>query len=185
MRTRVWLAAIRDVFQRMGAGGVVALLLLVAALGAGLVVAPGLAADNRELAAQLAQLEARPASPSGAAAAARYDPADPAAALWDQLPAADRFAPFVDALQAQAARRGVVIDRTEYRFQPVLGNRALRTQLILPAHGDYVRIRAWLEDTLHDFPSASLQELALHRVSEGSAQLDARVVIAFYTRSAK
>ena len=134
---------------------------------------------------EIARLSQPPSAGSaGERSRPHYDAADPASAVLDQLPAADRFAPFVDALQAEAARRGVAIDRTEYRIQPVLGGRALRTQLILPARGDYPRIRGWLEGVLHDHPSASLQELALRRANDGAAMLEARVVIAFYTRSA-
>jgi hypothetical protein len=185
MRARVMAAAVRDVIQRLGLAGVCAFVLLLLAAAGALLVAPRLAASNRALAGEIAQLS-QPAAAGSAAERSRphYDAADPAAALLDQLPAADRFAPFVDALQAEASHRGVVIDRTEYRIQPVLGGRALRTQLILPARGDYPRIRGWLEGVLHDYPSASLQELALHRATDGAAMLEARVVIAFYTRSA-
>jgi len=185
MTATVLLARLRDAIQRFGWPGVVGLLLCLLAAAVGLLAAPQMAAGNREFAAETERLAHPVAAPAGRAPGPRYDAADPASALVGQLPPADGFGAFVDALQAQAAAHGVAIDRTEYRIQPVLGNRALRSQLVLPAHGTYPQLRAWLEATLHDFPSSSLQELALRRTGDGSAALEARVVIAFYTRSAK
>ncbi|HUN92470.1 MAG TPA: hypothetical protein VMU33_10460 [Burkholderiaceae bacterium] len=184
MRPAVILAIVRDVAQRLGAPGVAASVLLVVALVLGAVVGPRLAADNRAVSARIAELQARGPAGGAAATGTPFDPLDPAAALVEQLPAADRFPAFVDALQAEASRRGVAVDRTEYRMQPLVGQRVLRAQLVLPAHGGYVQVRGWLEAVLHDFPSASVQELALHRVADGAGDVDARVVLAFYTRSA-
>ena len=186
MDPELMVAQLRDVAQRLGRGGLAAGALLALALVLGLVAGPRLAADNRAARAALALDRAR-LDQSGAAARTRpsFDPADPAAAVLEQLPPADQLAAFVDALQAQATHRGVAIERTEYRVQPVLGQRAVRTQLVLPAHGGYPQLRGWLEATLHDFPSAALEQLALRRSSDGSAALDAEVVLAFYARGAR
>jgi hypothetical protein len=108
--------------------------------------------------------------------------ADPIGTIIGQLPAADQLPTFVEAVQAQAGRKGLSIDRTEYRVQKALAGRALRYQLTMPAHGAYPQIRTWLEALLHDYPSAALDELSLHREADGSGQLEARVTLSFYSQ---
>ncbi len=111
--------------------------------------------------------------------------ADPVTAIVAQLPPADQVPAFVESVQTEAARRGLQIDRTEYRVQKELGGRVYRYQLQMPAHGTYPQLRAWLATLLHDFPRAGLDELSMRRASDGSSQLDARVSFAFYSQGVR
>jgi Tfp pilus assembly protein PilO len=158
--------------------GLAALVLSAAtAVGGRIWLDPANAALREELAQMNEQL-ARARRPDAAFNA----PADPIAAIVAQLPPADQLPAFVESVQAQASRKGLQIDRTEYRVQKALAGRALRYQLSMPAHGAYPKLRNWVEQLLHDYPSAALDELSLHRESDGSAQLEARVTLSFYSR---
>jgi hypothetical protein len=182
--TPVLLARVRYVGSRVGAigwaglaGALLALLLVAAAR---LNVDPA----NHEAADHIADLRARFDRASLPGAALR-DPADAMAAVAAQLPAADQAPGFIQDVQAGAARDGVRIDRTEYRIQSALGGRAQQLQLVMPAHGTYPQLRTWLQALLSGHPSAALDELALHRETDGAAQLEARVMLTFYTRAVR
>lgn len=170
--------------MRIGAIGWCGLAALT--LGAALIVVgrAGLDPADRATAAELAQLKERlargrlPDPTLGAAS-------DPIAMIVSQLPAADGVPAFVEKVQEKATRRSLQIDRTEYRVQKALGGRALRYQLAMPAHGVYPQLRGWLEELLHDYPSAALDELALRRESDGNGQLEARVSLSFYSQAVR
>jgi hypothetical protein len=176
LRARLAYAARR--IGPVGWAGIAALLVAVAlAAGARLWLDPANRALTAE-AAQLKELIARARRPD-----ARFNPiADPVGTIVAQLPPADQLPAFVEAVQAQAGRKGLQIDRTEYRVQKTLSGRALRYQLSMPAHGGYPQIRTWLEALLHDYPSAALDELSMHRAADGSPQLDARITLSFYSQ---
>ena len=91
MTPKLLVARLRDAIQRLGAPGMVALLLWLVAIVAGLVVAPRLAADNRAFAAGTTRLAQAAAAPAARERHPRYDAADPAAALVGQLPEAGRL----------------------------------------------------------------------------------------------
>jgi hypothetical protein len=161
--------------------GVGAMLLALAMFGAShLQLDPG----NRAAIEDIAQLQAQIARASAPGAALR-NPTDAMAAVAGQLPAADQVPVFIQDVQNRASRGGVQIERTEYRMQSALGNRALQLQLVLPAHGTYPQLRTWLESLLHDHPSAALDELSLRREHDGTAQLEARVIFSFYSQAVR
>ena len=161
----------------VGWGGLAALTLASVVLLAGpIVVDP----SNRGLSEELAQLKQqldRSHRPPTLAAVA-----DPVALIVAQLPPPEQVPRFVREVQEEASRRGLQIDRTEYRVQKSLGARALRYQLTMPAHGSYPQLRAWLEALLHDYPSAALDELSLRREADGAGRLEAHVTLSLYSQ---
>jgi hypothetical protein len=161
-----------------GWSGIAALLVAVAVAAGGRMWLDSANLTMGAEAAQLKDLIARARRPES-----RLNPiGDPIGTIVAQLPPADQLPAFVEAVQSQAGRKGLQIDRTEYRVQKALAGRALRYQLSMPAHGGYPQIRTWLEALLHDYPSAALDELSMHRSGDGSAQLDARVTLSFYSK---
>jgi hypothetical protein len=141
---------------------------------------PAIRAETEDL----ARFEAQLAKASVPGAALR-NPTDAIGAVADQLPPAERMPTFIQDVQERAQRGGVRIDRTEYRVQSALGKRALRLQLVLPAHGTYPQLRGWLESLLHQHPSAALDELTLRRETEGSVQLESHVVFSYYCQAVR
>jgi hypothetical protein len=141
---------------------------------------PTIQADTGEL----AQLQVQLARASAPGAPLR-DPLDAIGAVADQLPAAERMPAFIQDVQDRAQHGGVRIDRTEYRVQSALGKRALRLQLVMPAHGTYPQLRRWIESLLHEHPSAALDEVTLRREAEGAVQLESHVVFSYYCQAVR
>lgn len=129
-----------------------------------------------------AVLERRLAKASAPDADLRNE-ADPAAAVAAQLPAPEQMPAFIHEVQERAAHEGVQIDRAEYRVQSALGKRALRMQLVMPAHGTYPQVRTWLQALLHEYPSAVLDELGIRRHADGVAELEAHVALSLYCQA--
>lgn len=177
LQARLWFLA-----SRTGAVGAAGAACTAAALALVLIAHLQLAPANRANAAELDPLRAQIAKAS-APGAALIDPADAVAAVTGELPPPDRIAAFIEDVQADAVHGGVQIDRTEYRMQSALEKRALRLQLVLPAHGSYPQLRAWLQKLLQAYPTAALDELSLRRQAQGAAQLEAHVVFSFYTQA--
>jgi hypothetical protein len=170
--------------RRVGAVGWSGLAALAVAAALLAVDRLGLDPANRAAAEELVQLKDHLARGRLSGSTLNAAP-DPIAMIVNQLPSADRVPVFVEAVQEQAARRSLQIDRAEYRVQKTLGGRALRYQLTMPAHGGYPQVRGWLEVLLHDYPSAALDELSLRRESDGAGQLEARVSLSFYSQAVR
>ncbi len=184
MKRAVAQAQARYVAQRVGLAGWLGVAALVSAVVLAGMRPFALAPANDELAGELSQLTAelaRAQSPAPTLSAA----ADPVASIVAQLPTAEQVPQFLQQVQAQAALRGLQIDRTEYRVQKALGGRALRYQLTMPAHGTYPALRGWLETLLHEHPSAALDDFSVRRESDGGAQLEARVGLSLYSQDAR
>lgn len=168
------------VAARLGWAGWLGAGLLLLGLGAGF-VGPRLldrvnaqqSARNADMSEQLALL----ADPLRAERAR-----DPLAAFVATLPPDSEVPDFVAAVERRAERGAVQIDRTEYHVQPVLGHAAERYRLHFPAHVDYLHLRPWIEGLLHDYPSVSIDELALHRAVDGGEELEATVGLSFLAR---
>ena len=134
---------------------------------------------NRAALEERSSLELRLARAS-APGAMRRDAADPVGAIAGQLPGAERMPAFIHDVQDRAVHEGIQIDRAEYRVQSALGKRALRMQLVMPAHGTYPQLRTWLQALLHEYPSAVLDELGMRRHADGAAELEAHVTLSLY-----
>ena len=164
----------------MGWSGIGALLLAAIAF---LVLVPGMQSANEALGGQIASMkrqvvhlqDPKTARPSR----------DPVAGLVASLPSEAAVAGFVASVQQRADKGAVEIDRTEYRTQAVLGKGARRYHLSFPAHADYVHLRIWLEDLLHDHPNLSLDELTLRRAVDGGEELEANIAMSFLVREGK
>lgn len=136
------------------------------------------AREIAELNLRLQRLQGQGAVPARAAA-------DPSAAVSAQLPAADTAPGFIQAVQDDAQHAGVQIDRAEYKVQAALGRRVVRLQMAMPAHGTYPQLRGWIQSLLYEHPGAALDELSLRRESDGSAQLEARIGLSYYSQAVR
>jgi hypothetical protein len=163
--------------QQLGVAGWIGLILLS---GAVLVYAsrPVLEREALTTAAQIerarGQLDA-----ARARASVPRTPTD-AQTMLAGLPGADTLPAFIETMQDEAVRRGLQIDRAEYRQS---GTAALRVQVLLPVRGEYPALRRWLETLLYRHPSLALDELGLRRVADGGSTVEARVSLSFYARS--
>jgi hypothetical protein len=180
-RTTV-VARIAHALRRLGpigwcAGAVIGL----AATGAPL-VRSHLNADNATLQRNVEELRAQ--AQRERTHAGIHAGLDPVSALASQLPAADVSRAFVKDVQDLADASSVDIERSEYRLEPLLGRRAVRLRISLPARGTYPALRHWLQALLAKYPSSSLDDLTLRRAAEGAGELDALIALSFTTSSA-
>ncbi len=138
--------------------------LLVFALvfhGTGLLPAQGRLAELQgDLAAQRALL-------------ARESRVRTTAAATGSLPAESSREKFLQQVHDAAQARGVRIDSAEYRQSRE--GRLVKSAFILPVHGTYPQLRAWLADIMNGIPALALDELSLHREAVGNPALDGRV----------
>lgn len=170
------------VARRLGVLGWAGVLLLVLAVLAAALVGPALRHQDAQARVELAALRERWAhlqAPADVLAAR-----DPVAAFASSLPPSDAVPDFLAQLQKGADLGSVQIDRTEYRIQPALGGMAERIRMNFPAHVDYLHLRRWLEHLLHDHPSLTLDDLNLHRASDGGDELDAHIGLSLIARRA-
>ena len=77
-----------------------------------------------------------------------------------------------------AEARGVRIDSAEYR--QAREGLLLKSELILPVHGTYPQLRAWLADIMNGIPALALDEFSLHRESVGNPMLEGRVRLSLF-----
>jgi hypothetical protein len=172
----------RFAFWRLAAPAWVGIALLLGSLIAILVVLPAARDEESGARARIAELSGIAAREAIAreAAASRDSPAG----LLQSLPAPGRASSFVADLEAGARHHGVQIDRSEYHVHPVLARDAQRYQVSFPARADYPTFRAWIEELLRDNPSLALDDLGLRRLADGGEELEARVSLSLYLKSA-
>lgn len=125
---------------------------------------------------ELATMRTRPAAPGTEG---------DAGALLARLEAPERLPAFIEFVHERAAANSIQIDRAEYRARSDLRGRAVRYELVLPARGEYPKLRNWIESVLHAHPMAALDEWSMRRGADGSPQLEARVRLSYYLRSGR
>jgi hypothetical protein len=100
-----------------------------------------------------------------------------------RLPPPGELPSLIEALHDDAARRGLKIDRGDYRVSREIGGLAQRHQISLPVRGDYARLQAWLRQALRQNRALAIDELTVRRGSDDAAQIESRVRFSLYTRS--
>ncbi len=101
-----------------------------------------------------------------------------------RLPPPAELPSLIEALHDDAARRGLKIERGDYRVSREIGGLAQRHQISLPVRGDYARLQAWLRQALHQNRALAIDELTVRRSADDTGQIDSRVQFSLYTRSA-
>lgn len=168
---------------RLSWPGIAGLALLLVAVGVAatnhFVVQPhneSTQSDVGRLSEQLAQARSRPA------------PApvlDPEQALLSSLPGPDSIAEFVEFIHDEATRHNLTVDSADYRAETPLAGKAIRYRVSLPVNGSYTQLRAWIDQVLAQKTSASLDEVAIKRESDGAGVLNGRVQLSYFTRAVR
>lgn len=120
-------------------------------------------------------------------AAARSAPAAIARSpdQWaDSLPDAGDALRFIEAVQSGAQQHSLQVEAAEYRSEKLLDGRVLRYRVAMPVRGSYASLREWLEDLLHRYPTAAVDELSVRRDTDGAAAIVGRVQLSHYSRGA-
>lgn len=160
----------------------------------------GLALCAGALAIELAvtaPLQADAAQGQREAAAVGKLAADTARRPGGDLPAGaglDTFYPFfpsrqsapdvIEKIHAAAASQGLELAQGDYRLGPEKNEKLVPYQIHLPVKGSYAQVRQFVLRVLDQVPAAALDELVLTRDAIGSGQVQAKIRLTLYLRTA-
>jgi hypothetical protein len=158
-----------DLRHELGGLGVLALVLLAAALAFSVAVVQPLEAKGRKLAARLANAEL-PAQ--GAPAAA-----DKLGAFYDYLAKPEQTTDWLAKLYAIGHATGVELQSATYRSEQA--GAIERYQIVLPLTGRYAQMREFLDRALAEIPVLSLDQMTLKRESrrDGAVQAELKLTL--------
>jgi Tfp pilus assembly protein PilO len=172
----VWTWQLRQWARRLGAGGLIGLGLLVAALLLHVFQVESL---QRTIRAQQANVVAlrqaalrREATPAAA-------PLNPLALL----PPTGEASQLIGELERLARAHGLALPRGQYSVSPLAGTSLQRWQLVLPVEGPYPALHAFLAAALERLPNLTLDELKLKRDRIESTQLQAELRLSLFVEA--
>lgn len=85
-----------------------------------------------------------------------------------------------------AQRRGLLVERADYRVDPVAGAQMTRLHAQLPVVGTYSDVRAFIADILDSLPNLALESVELERTNTRAARLHATLhLVLFYDGEAR
>lgn len=156
----------------LGALGIAALAMLVAAGVFQVVALAPLKAQSAQLAERLARQA--PAPQEGAPAST----AEKVAAVYAFLKKDEQATDWLAKLHGIGAATGVRMKSATYRSQQTDG-RIVRYEIVLPVSGTYPQIRDFLRRSLDEIPVLSLDQLSLKRESrnDGAVQAELRMTL--------
>ena len=171
--------AMQRLLHALGKCGVIAIGLMVFSVAFYVMtIAPArarLAAVQARAAALHAQL---PKSSTPRAAAenplARID------AYYRSFPRAEELTVSIAHALAAAKKHALVIDKADYRYEPVRKDELMAYQMSFTLKGSYPRVRRFLMALLQDNPALSLDDVSFRRDGIASAEIEARVRLTFY-----
>ena len=74
----------------------------------------------------------------------------------------------------------VELSRSDYRLMQEQDSKLARYEMVLPVHGSYPQIRAFIADVLETIPALALVDIALKREDIKSGKLDVRLSMNLY-----
>jgi hypothetical protein len=174
---RLW----HRLLRRIGAQGLIGLVLLVAALVL-IAWAPSLlreAAELRETAqarhtALLGAIRARDQQPSAQQQMQKFSAS---------FPTRDRNAEDLREVFAAARRHEVALNKGEYQFNADPASPFVTYAATFPVREGYGDIKKFTSDVLRSLPHAAMEELRLERSDAGATVLDARIRITLIYRA--
>ena len=175
--TRLW----HRLLRRIGASGLVGIVLLAAA--AGLVAwTPGLL---REAAALRETAQSRQTALL-AAMQGREVPVSPQQQVQQfsaSFPKRDQIPQDLKQLFAAARRNDVALNKGEYQFKGEPNSPFVTYAATFPVKQSYADIKKFTSDVLRSLPHAAMEELRLERSDAGATALDARIRITLIYRA--
>ena len=165
--------------RRLGWPGLVGGTLLVLALGYGLLgllpARQALAAMDRQLAADRAQLAtAVPGKPAAGAPSSQLDD------FRRNLPAQLDATGAIDRIYGLAQEEGIALARGEYALGLDPRTRLARYQVLLPVRGSYPQLRRFLHGLQRQLPALALEEVDLQRKQIADSELEGRIRMTLY-----
>lgn len=100
--------------------------------------------------------------------------------FYDFFPSIDSSPYWIKELDRIAKKHKVELSRSDYRLMQEQDSKLARYEMILPVHGSYPQIRAFIADMLETIPAIALVDIALKRENIKSGKLDARLSVNLY-----
>ena len=164
-----------DLRHQLGGPGMLALLVLAAALAFSILVVQPLEAKGRNLAARLARTQVVPGGDSSSAA-------EQLGELYDYLAKPEQATDWLAKLYAIGHATGVELQSATYASEQA--GRIERYQIVLPVSGSYAQMREFLDRALAEIPVLSLDQMTLKRESrrDGAVQAELKMTLHMLAR---
>jgi hypothetical protein len=159
-----------DLRHELGPLGMLALLVLAAAVAFSLAVVQPLEAKSRTLAQRLARAQALPSESAAS-------PAVQLGEFYDYLAKPEQTTDWLAKLYAIGQATGVQLASANYKSEQA--GRIERYQIVLPVSGSYAQMREFLDRALAEIPVLSLDQMTLKRESrrEGAVQAELKMTL--------
>ncbi|MGX9773211.1 hypothetical protein ACWYXN_06840 [Janthinobacterium aestuarii] len=140
----------------------------------------------RPLTGQIASLQQRVAQ-AKIAHGGRLTQLPPADEALEQLrqyyqffPAKETLTVWMGRLYATAAENGIALDQGQYQLSHDSKGKLWRYEIVLPVHGSYPQVRAFLAQVLTKIPHLALQSVSFERQKVGDAMIEANIRLTLY-----
>jgi Tfp pilus assembly protein PilO len=160
-------------------GGVGALLILVTALFH-FSVRPKIINEINSLQEDAARLRARHQMALTQPVAAKMGVSQQLTTFYEFFPPQGALPDRLAKVYAAASKRGVTLERGEYKVVQEQGWRLLRYQITLPVKGSYEQIRGFVADVLTALPASAVDEISLKRDGIGATVIEAQIKLTLF-----
>lgn len=101
--------------------------------------------------------------------------------FYAQFPAAESLPNYLRLIDNSAIKQRLILNRGDYKLTQIKSlqtNQATlaRYEIVLPLTGQYVQIRQFVAQVLHELPALALTDMQLKRESAQSPTVDARLI---------
>jgi len=176
---------LRRAARYVGTPGVVGLALLVfcaafyaSALAPAEARSAQLREENQVLRTKLRRALARVEAP-------QQTPAEQLSAFFSRFPQSSSAPEWLGKIVEAARRESLSLDQGEYKPTRERTGDLTRYQIVLPVHGDYVRLRRFVADVLHEVPYAALDNVSFERQKVSDASIEAKIRLSLYLEQAQ
>lgn len=98
----------------------------------------------------------------------------------DRLAAIEERPTILKALFETSASSGIVLSQAEYQLQRNDLGRYYRLRMSIPVTASYPKLRTFLGTVLEEIPSATIDEITLHRETVNSPEVNANLKLSIY-----
>ncbi|MYM90385.1 hypothetical protein GTP91_24835 [Rugamonas sp. FT82W] len=167
----------KQAVQRVGAPGMVAIVLATACSIAYLFTLQPLLAEIAVTRAQWRLVSNRTVAPPMANASL-----DGMSAFYASVPEIDEQFSLMARLHRAASTQGLLLEHGDYQFVPELATPLIRYEIELPVRGEYTQVRRFISAAMRDMPTLALKGVSFSRQKSDDPQLNAKISFVLYLK---
>lgn len=164
---------------RLGLAGLAGLVVAVGGLAIYLFAALPAERRAQSNAEKLAQLRAQPVLPALAEPPHATDDAA-LAEFYSQFPAMRDLPDLLKTLHQLARKYEIPLERGDFKFGNVEGDKLLGYEITLPVTGSYPQLRGFIDEAARKLPTMGLSEISLKREAADESLVQARLGFILY-----